>query len=125
MRRRKSMTIDATEAAIRQVIANAIVEHTESSGRGLDALFALRQAEAIVKALEHAGYQIRRRGEGRFEIAAGSGIRNNELPAQRACRRLQVCDDGLGRRKRRVRLQWPLADHGERGNLIANSTVEH
>jgi hypothetical protein len=55
------MTIDAGEAAMRMVIANALVEHSESGGRGLDALFAMRQAEAIVKALEHAGYEIRRR----------------------------------------------------------------
>jgi hypothetical protein len=28
----------------------------------VDALFAMRQSEAVVKALEHAGYEIRRRG---------------------------------------------------------------
>jgi len=32
--------------------------------------------------------------EGRFEIAIGSGIHHKELQAQRARRRLQVCDDG-------------------------------
>ena len=53
------MTIDAEEAAIRMVIAGALVEHGETSGRGLHALFAMRQAEAV-KALERAGYQIRR-----------------------------------------------------------------
>ena len=41
--------------------------------------------------------------EGRFEIAIGSGIHNNELQAQRACRRLQVCDLGLDIREGRVR----------------------
>jgi hypothetical protein len=55
------MTIDAAEAAIRMVIASAVVEHGESSGRAFDALFAMRQAETIVKALEVAGYEIRRR----------------------------------------------------------------
>jgi hypothetical protein len=55
------MTIDAGEAAIRAVIVNALVEQGEMSGRGLDALFAMRQAETIVKALGHAGYEIRRR----------------------------------------------------------------
>jgi hypothetical protein len=55
------MTIDAGEAAIRTVIVTALVEHGETSGRGVDALFAMRQAEAIVKALEHAGYGIKRR----------------------------------------------------------------
>jgi hypothetical protein len=55
------MTIDAGEAAIRTAIVTALVEHSETTGRGLDALFAMRQAEAIVKALEHAGFEIRRR----------------------------------------------------------------
>jgi hypothetical protein len=40
--------------------------------------------------------------EGRFEIAIGSGINNNELQAQRARRPLQVCDHGLDTRKGRV-----------------------
>ena len=31
---------------------------------------------------------LRKSREGRFEIAIGSGIHNNELQAQRACRRL-------------------------------------
>jgi hypothetical protein len=56
-----AMTIDAGEAAIRNVIANVLIEHGEIGGRGLDALLAMRQAEAIVKALEHAGYEISRR----------------------------------------------------------------
>jgi hypothetical protein len=55
------VTIDAREAAIRTVIVTALVEHGETSGRGMDALFSMRQAEAIVKALEHAGYEIKRR----------------------------------------------------------------
>ena len=38
-----------------------------------------------------------------FEIAIGPGIHNNEWQAQRVRRRLQVCDDGWGSRKRRVR----------------------
>jgi hypothetical protein len=50
------------QAAIRTVIATVLAEQgEEESGRGLDALFAMRQAEAIVRALEHAGYEIRRR----------------------------------------------------------------
>jgi hypothetical protein len=55
------MTIDAEQAAIRMVIATVLAEQGEGSGRGLDALFAMRQAEAIVKALGAAGYEIRRR----------------------------------------------------------------
>jgi hypothetical protein len=56
-----SMTLDAGEAAIRTVIAAVLAQYGEASGRGLDALLAMRQAETIVKALEHAGYEIRRR----------------------------------------------------------------
>ena len=55
------MTIDTGEAAIRTVIAAALAEYGEINGRGLDALSAMRQAETVVKALEHAGYEIRRR----------------------------------------------------------------
>jgi hypothetical protein len=50
------MKVDAAEAAIRMVIASALAEHGETSGRGLDALFAMRQAESIVKALLATGY---------------------------------------------------------------------
>jgi hypothetical protein len=42
------MPIDAGEAAIRTVIAEALIEHSETSGRGFDALFAMQQAEAVV-----------------------------------------------------------------------------
>jgi hypothetical protein len=56
------MTIDAGEAVIRTVIAAARAELGEVNGRALDALFAMRQAEAVTKALEQAGYEIRRRG---------------------------------------------------------------
>jgi hypothetical protein len=45
---------------------------------------------------------VRKSCEGRFKIAIRSGIINNELQAQYARRRLQVCDGGLGNRKRRV-----------------------
>ena len=55
------MSIDAEQAAIRMVIATALAEQRADSGLGLDALFAMRQAEAIVRALEHAGYEIKRR----------------------------------------------------------------
>ena len=55
------MAIDAGEAAIRKVIAEALIEHDEDSGRPLDALFAMRRAEAVVKALERVGYQIDQR----------------------------------------------------------------
>jgi hypothetical protein len=54
------MTIDAGEAAIRMVITGVLVEYGEIGGRGLNALLAMQQAEAIVKALERAGYEIRR-----------------------------------------------------------------
>jgi hypothetical protein len=40
-------------------VTNALVENGESSGRAFDALVAMHQAEAVVRALEFAG--IRRR----------------------------------------------------------------
>jgi hypothetical protein len=55
------MTIDTGEAVIRTVIAAALAEYGEINGRRSDALFAMREAEVVVKALEHAGYEIRRR----------------------------------------------------------------
>jgi hypothetical protein len=36
------------------------MQHSEGSGRGLDALFAMREAGAIVKARTIAGYAIKR-----------------------------------------------------------------
>jgi hypothetical protein len=55
------MAIGPGQAEIRTVIVGALVEHTNESGRSVDALLAMRQAEAIVKALELAGYEIKRR----------------------------------------------------------------
>ena len=54
------MSVDAEQAAIRTVIANALIGGLEGGGRGFDGLFAMQQAEAIVKALKIAGYQIKR-----------------------------------------------------------------
>jgi hypothetical protein len=54
------MSIDAEEAAIRTIIVGALVGHSEASERGFDTLFAMRQAEAIVKSLKIGGYEIKR-----------------------------------------------------------------
>jgi hypothetical protein len=56
---RNPMAIGAQQAAIRAVIAGALTEHVSEGGQSVDALVAIRQAEAIVKALERAGYEIR------------------------------------------------------------------
>src|SRR6516162_11878626 len=45
---------------------------------------------------------LRKTCKGRFEIAISPCIKDNELKAQSARCRLKVCDDGLGRWKRRV-----------------------
>jgi hypothetical protein len=55
------MAIGAQQSAIRAVIAGAIADHVSESGQSVDALVAMRQAEAIVKALERAGYEIKSR----------------------------------------------------------------
>jgi len=54
------MSIDAEEAAIRTVIANTLVGHVKPVDAAFDALYVMRQAEAIVKALKSAGYEIKR-----------------------------------------------------------------
>ena len=43
------------------MIADALARDKEASGRGADAIVAMHQAEAVVKALELAGYEIKRR----------------------------------------------------------------
>jgi hypothetical protein len=58
---RSLMAIGAEQASIRTVIAGALAEHVSESGQSVDALVAIRQAEAIVKALKVAGYEIKRR----------------------------------------------------------------
>jgi len=55
------MAIGDQQAAIRAVIAGALAEHVSEIGQSVDALVAIRQAEAIVKALERAGYEIKPR----------------------------------------------------------------
>jgi hypothetical protein len=55
------MAIGAQQAAIRAVIASVLAEHVSDSGQSVDAIVAMRQAEAIVKALERAGYEIKSR----------------------------------------------------------------
>jgi hypothetical protein len=42
------------------VIAGILTERGEATGRSFDALFAMREAEAIVNALRIAGYEIER-----------------------------------------------------------------
>jgi len=55
------MAIGAQQSSIRTVIASALAEHVSEGGRSVDAIVAIRQAEAIVKALERAGYEIKSR----------------------------------------------------------------
>jgi hypothetical protein len=52
------MSIDAEEAAIRTVILGALRGDPEAGDRNFDALSAMRQAEAIVRALKMCGYDI-------------------------------------------------------------------
>ena len=55
------MAIGSQQAAIRAVIANALAEQVGETGRNFDAPLAIRQADAVVKALELAGYEIKTR----------------------------------------------------------------
>jgi hypothetical protein len=54
------MSIDAEEAAIRTIILGALMGHSEAGECSFDALFGMRQAETIVKALKTCGYEIRK-----------------------------------------------------------------
>jgi hypothetical protein len=73
------------------------------AGRQRRELFHTPGVEGIVADQDGTNMLLRKSCECRFEIAIGAGIHNNELQAQHARRRLQVCDGGLGNRKRRVR----------------------
>jgi hypothetical protein len=50
------ISIDAKDVAIQNVIVSALIAHFEARGRGL---MPMRQADAIVKALKVAGYEIK------------------------------------------------------------------
>ncbi len=60
------MAIGAEQAAIRAVIASAIADLISQGGQSVDALVAIRRAEAIVKALELAGTRSSRKPEPRL-----------------------------------------------------------
>jgi hypothetical protein len=55
------VAIGDEQATIRTVIAGVLVEHARENERAPDALLAIQQAAAIVKALDVAGYEIKRR----------------------------------------------------------------
>ena len=64
------------------------------AGRQRRELFRAPVVEGTLADQDRTNALLRKSCEGRFEIAIGSGIHNNELQAQRARRRLQVCDGG-------------------------------
>ena len=72
-------------------------------GRQRRELFRAPGEEGTCADQDRTNMLSRKTCEGRFEIAFGSGILNNELPAQLARRPLQVCDHGWRSRKGRVR----------------------
>jgi hypothetical protein len=96
------MTIDGGEAAIRMVIASVLAEHGEIGGRAFEALAAMRQAEAIVRALHLAGYEIRRKAYG--QALACVYNRENEAIARQA----KVLTAGEARRLRRTEMNHSL-----------------
>ena len=73
------------------------------AGRQRRELFHALGVEGTHADQDRTNALLRKTGEGRFEIAIGSCVRNNVLHAQSACRRLQVCDLGLDIREGRVR----------------------
>ena len=81
------------------------------AGRQCRELFGVPVIEGAGADQDRANALLRESCDGCFKIAIGSGSLNNELQAQRARRRLQVCDDGLGSRIGRVR------QHAEPGGI--------
>ena len=86
------------------------------AGRQRRKLFHATVEEGTVAEQDRTNALLRKSCEGRFEIAIGSGIHNKELQAQRARRRLQVCDDGWCIRIGQVRDD---AEHGRIGHQFA------
>ena len=86
------------------------------SGRQRRKLFTTSVVEGTAADQDRTNMLLRKSCEGRFEIAIGSGIHNNELQPQRSRRRLQGYDDGLSIRKCRVREN---ANHGSIGYQLA------
>ena len=66
------------------------------AGRQRRKLFGAPVVKGTVTDQDRTTMLLRKSCEGRFEIAIGSGIHNNELQAQRARRRLQVCGRSAG-----------------------------
>ena len=60
------------------------------AGRQRCELFDLPVEEGAAADQDRTDALLRKTREGRFEIVSGSSVHNNELPAQRAGRRLQV-----------------------------------
>jgi hypothetical protein len=81
------------------------------AGRQGRKLFHAPAVEVTVADQDRTDVLLRKTSEGRFETAVGSGVNNNKLQAQRACRSLQVCDHGLDSRKSRVR------ENAEQGSI--------
>ena len=73
------------------------------AGRQRRELFHTPAEEGTVADQDRTNAVLRQSCEGRFEIAVCSSIHYNELQAQCARRRLQVCDIGLDNRNGRVR----------------------
>ena len=83
------MAIGTQQATIRAVIAGALAEHVSESGQSVDALVAIRQAEAIVKTLERAGYEIKPRMGGSLgNDTADDAVANGLIPG--SCNRSQT-----------------------------------
>jgi hypothetical protein len=86
------------------------------AGRQRRELFRAPGEKVTVADQDRTNALLRKSCEGRFEIAIGSGILDNELQAQLARRCVQVCDDGWGSRICRVREN---AEPGSIGNQLA------
>ena len=84
------------------------------AGRQRRELFYAPGVEGTLADQDRTNALLRKSCEGRFKIAIGSGIHNNELlQTQGACRRLQVGDVGLDARSGRIRENTELGNIGD------------
>ena len=86
------------------------------AGRQRHELFQVPAVEGTGDEQDRSNTLLQKNGEGRFEVAIGSGIHNKELQAQRAGSCLQVYDVGLDTRIGRV---GKNAEHDSIGHQLA------
>jgi hypothetical protein len=93
----------AHQAASQDVLAECEHRGQRVPGRQCGELFRAPGQQGTGADQDRTDALLRKSCEGRFEVAIGAGIHDDELQAQRGCRRQQFGDGGLGVHRGRVR----------------------